>query len=685
MTNKQNSNYDINSMDRLEGAESIRLRPASMLGSGGLDGAKHTFWEILGNGLDEVTSGYSKKLEVRYHPEDGSISVRDYGRGVPMTWSEKLQDWGWSIVYNTLYAGGKLGDPKTVLIGYDDWDNFSFKDFSYLASVGLNGVGAACSQFTSEFFRVISYRDGKEYEMYFEAGYPAWDEMKISEQSQENGTYVHWKPDNRVFTSVDIPASWYKSICKGISSVSGVDIYFYEGDKETFYPATTISESLSNALGGAFVAESRHLLHESVMDQDDNEVGVLVCEAFVSMSRKGASYSFYNNQIPVRGGVHADYSESAILHFLSEKAKERGERILMSDILGKYSLIVSTFANEKSYRGQTKDSIDNKYIGDAVYIAISNLLQNSWLMGDQWLKDLLEEAIQSAQLRAMTEAARVQLKDAEKKLNKKVMPDKFISCEYYSQGKSELVELFLVEGDSAGGAAKNGRDGKTQAILKLKGKTLNTKKATIQDALDNNEFVNLVNVLGTGITSEVEGFNLFDISKLKVGKIIIMTDADVDGGHIRTLLLNTFGDYLRPLLEEGYVFLAVPPKYYDGANDTYYYSDEEFNQAKKEGKVSAKFERFKGLGQMNAEQLWDTTMNPANRRLIPVIVSEDDIEFDRAMSIVSGKDSSHRKMYLIETLMGGSEELEETMNTLNQLYEDLQYEDVLDTVEVVYG
>jgi len=681
MTDKNLNSYDIDSLKKLKGADPIRKRPASMLGSGGLDGAKHTFWEIVGNALDEISSGYGDRIEVKYYPEDGSISVRDFGRGVPLTWSEKEEDWGWSMVYNTLYAGGKMDDPKTVLIGFDDWNNFKFSDYSYLASIGLNGVGAACSQFTSEYFDVVSYRDGKEYSMHFEKGYPAWEELHVSEQSQPNGTFVKWKPDSEVFTDVNITFAWLKTVCEDMSYVSGVDVILSDGKKEILYPASNIKKRLEERTG-SYVAESTFLHHEDLMDSDNNVVGVLVCEANVVMSEKGAGVRFFNNQVKVVGGVHEDYSRHAIVEFYKAKGKEAGVKLLDGDILGQYSMIITTLANEKSYRGQTKDSIDNEYIGEAIFYAIDRLLNNSWLKEEAWCTKILERAITAATIREAAKAAEAQIKEANKKINKPTMPSKFVSCEAMLEGRYNEVELFIVEGDSAKGSTLAARDSRFQSILPIRGKSLNTAKASVERTLNNKEAVEIMNVIGAGMTVEEEGYSLFNMNNLKVGKVIIMTDADEDGKHIQTLQITFIYKYMRPLLDAGLVYLANPPKYH--SNGVYYYTEDEFQKAREEGKVGKNFDRYKGLGQMNAQVLWDTTMNPETRKLTQVKIEEGDFEFESAIEVMSGADVSVRKQFVLDALMDGYENYEDSIEILNGILEEMEFEDELEIEEVYY-
>lgn len=685
MSNKNVENYDIDSLDGLEGAEAIRKRPASMLGSGGLDGAKHTFIEIIGNALDEVSSGFCDKIVVKYDRNDGSLVVRDYGRGVPMTWSEKKQTYGWDLVYNRLYSGGKLADPKTRLIGFSDWDNFSFDNYSYLASVGLNGVGAACSQFTSEFFHVISYRDGKEYEMYFEGGYPAWDEMKVREQSEPNGTYIHWKPDAKVFSNVDITFAWIKQNCEGISYVSGVDVHLFDGDKEYVYKASDIKTHLEQKLG-SYVASTKYLHHEEETGKDGNVTGVLVCEAEVAMGAKGAGTHFYNNQIAVRGGVHEEYSWGTIAKFFIDRAKEQGVKLIPGDVVGKCSFIVTTLANDKSYRGQTKDSIDNEYIGQAVGKACLVILETAWARSEGWVSHILKEAIVSAQVREASKLEESKIREISKAINKPVMPEKLTSCSALLDKKYKDVELFLVEGDSAGKNVVSARDGRTQAVLPLKGKSLNTEKSTLEKAMNNEEVKSLLNVIGAGMTVESEGYSLFDIDKSRVGKIIIMADADVDGSHIRTLLLTNLAKFTAPLLDAGVVYISISPKYKVHATGKYYFSEEEFQEAKASGEVYGNFTRYKGLGEIDAEDLWETSLNPATRRLMQVKVDTSDPEFRNAIRVMSGSDATIRKQMILEELLVDYDNQEEAMEVLAELYSviDANQEEEVDYEEIYY-
>ena len=521
--------------------------------------------------------------------------------------------------------------------------------------------------------------------MYFEGGFPAWDEMKIREQSEPNGTYIHWKPDPKVFSNTDITFAWIKQNCEGISYVSGVDVHLFDGDKEYVYKASDIKTHLEQKLG-SYVASTKYLHHEEETDKDGNVTGVLVCEAEVAMGAKGAGAHFYNNQIAVRGGVHEEHSWGAIAQFFIEHAKEQGVKLIPGDIIGKCSLIVTTLANDKSYRGQTKDSIDNAYIGKAVGMACYTILQTSWARSEAWVSHILKEAIVSAQVREASKLDDSKIREISKAINKPVMPEKLTSCSALLDKKYKDVELFLVEGDSAGKNVVSARDGRTQAVLPLKGKSLNTEKSTLEKAMNNEEVKSLLNVIGAGMTVESEGYSLFDIDKSRVGKIIIMADADVDGSHIRTLLLTNLAKFTAPLLDAGVVYISISPKYKVHATGKYYFSEEEFQEAKASGEVYGSFTRYKGLGEIDAEDLWETSLNPATRRLMQVKVDTSDPEFRNAIKVMSGSDATIRKQMILEELLVDYDNHEEAMEVLSELYSvmDANQEEEVDYEEIYY-
>jgi len=341
---------------------------------------------------------------------------------------------------------------------------------------------------------------------------------------------------------------------------------------------------------------------------------------------------------------------------------------------------------EINYRGQTKDSIDNAYIGKAVGMACYTILQTSWARSESWVSHILKEAIVSAQVREASKLEESKIREISKAINKPVMPSKLTSCSALLDKKYADVELILVEGDSAGQNVVSARDGRTQAVLPLKGKSLNTEKNTLEKALSNKEVTSILNVIGAGLTVETEGFSIFDINKSKVGKIIIMTDADVDGAHIRTLLLSLLNRFTAPLLEAGIVYISIPPKYKVISTGKYYYSEEEFQQAKANGEVVGAFKRYKGLGEVDAKDLWETSLNPATRRLLQIKVDTSDPEFRNAIRVMSGSDSSIRKQMILEELLVDYDDHDEAMEVLAELYSvmDANQEEEVDYEEIYY-
>lgn len=676
-------NYTADSMDVVKNERtSIRQRPATMLGSSGKDGALHTIIEILGNVVDEASSGFGDKVEFTFHKEDNSISIRDFGRGVPMAWSEKNKRYGWDIVYNKLYAGGKLKDPKLRLIGFDDWDNFKFSDFPYLASVGLNGVGASCAQFTSEYFEVTSYRDGHKYFKRFEKGYPVGEELTVSDQGDEpNGTLVHWKPDSEVFSGLPLKFKDIEGMLKDLSYIAGLDLVINNGGKVTEIPRSSFSDHYLNLANGNATYD-KYLYHEEDLDDTGNTLGVLVSEAQVVIGENSFKTSFFNNCIQVRGGVHQEYTYGAIYKLFKSLGSKEGYKFSDGDIYPHISVAVSTLANEKSYRGQTKDSIDNEYIGTAVYYAVENALIKAASSKASWLKRVYNNILDSYKLRLASKETEKQIKELNKQI-KTSLPLKFKPCEFYIKKKYDLCELYILEGDSGAKGATGARNSDSQAIMPVKGKTLNTSRATINDILNNEEIMGLIRIIGTGVESTTEGFDAFNLSKLRFSKIIIMTDADSDGAHIRTLLLSFFYKYMPELVYRGYIYIAVVPKY--DANGVFYYSDDEFEQAKADGLVGKHFKRFKGIGQMDAKDLKRSAMDPATRVLMRVEVDRDDHKFHKAIHDMSGKDSSRRKEIIMSKGREdgqedevSEEELEEIFNSLRENIEDseIDYEEI---------
>lgn len=659
------SNYDDNSIDRLEGAQRIRFRPEAMLGSSGIDGARHTVYEIVGNASDEQMSGYGDRLDITYY-EDGSISVRDYGRGVPLGWNEKKQEWNYFLIYEEMYAGGKYGDSQEVLRKIneeDSWDTFNIKDYPYLITVGLNGLGAAATQCSSEYCTVSSIRDGVKKTMKYEKGVHILDELIVEDTDEENGTFVHWKPDIEVFTDVNLTSKWVERLCKNLSYTAGFTVTFNNKGNITVYEKSDIFEQLKKEVGECSYSSTFH--HE--VDESND---VCICYSDIAVGVGGAGVSFFHNKVEISGGVHSDSVNSALMDFFSERASERGIRVRSSDFSGKLSIIVSTLSNKVSYRGQTKDSLDNFYVYRGIYLNLKGLLDLEWSKGTSWLLDVVAEVMQNAENRIAVSELAKNIREVEKAVKTTKLSYKFKSCDAYEKKRYDEVEFWIFEGDSACNSGKYARDSRFQCMMPIRGKSLNVFKATVDKIISNKEIRDIAAVLGCGVDMGIEGVESFDRSKLKVGKIIIGADADIDGSHIRMLLFLIFYKLFPELLYEGLVYVADTPKFVINLkNDESIFclNDAELREKRKEiGEGNIKeITRFKGLGELNADQLWDTTLNPETRNLIQIKIDKNDAGIYDSLEAFFGKNTDRRKRAILGSMMG--EEFDTVMDNIEEM------------------
>lgn len=669
--------YDDNSIDRLEGAERVRFRPAAILGSNGLDGAKHTIYEIVGNASDEQMSGYGDKIEIGYH-EDGSIFVRDYGRGVPLGWNEKKQEWNYFLIYEELYAGGKYDDSQEILRDIDSrnaWDTFDIKDYPYLITVGLNGLGAAATQCTSEYCTVSSFRDGIKRTMKFEKGAHILENLIEEPTDEANGTLVHWKPDAKVFTDVNIGSKWVEKLCKSLSYTADFTVIFNNKGKITEYSKSTIEEQMKADVGEAISIDSFH--HEV-----DEGGDVCICFSNIALGPGGRGNEFFHNKVEIRGGVHSEAVNTAISLFFEDRGRERGIRIKNSDYSGKLSTIVSTLSNKVSYRGQTKDSLDDMYVFRCIERALEGRLKLEWNKGTDWLLDIVDEVVQNAENRIAVAELSKNIREVEKAVKTAKVSDKFKSCDAYEKKQWSQVELLIFEGDSAGGAGKEARDSRYQAIMPIRGKSLNVFKATVNKIIDNNEIKDIAAILGCGIDMGIEGMETFNRDKLKVGKVIFCADADIDGRHIRMLLFLIFYKLFPELLYEGIVYMVNTPLYTIVLRDgtSVYCLDEDELKEKRESigeRNILEITRFKGLGEVNPNQLWDTTLNPETRHLTQLKIDRNDTDVYDALEAFFGKNTDRRKKAILGSMIG-----EGFDSMLDSIEDMLEYIDSLDLSEL---
>ena len=619
----------------LEGLEAVRKRPGMYIGSTGPSGLHHLVYEIVDNSIDEALAGYCTHIEVTIKPGN-IIEVSDNGRGIPVDIQPKLGIPAVTVVYTVLHAGGKFGG----------------EDSGYKVAGGLHGVGASVVNALSEWLVVHVRRDGAEYEQSFKRGKPDGDLKKVG-VAASTGTTVTFKPDPEMFT--ETTEYDYEILLKRLREESflnaGVRITLTDERPESIEKNDGVPPQESMCYEGGvrsfvqYLHEKRDLtpLHPQViyMKGEANgavaEVALQYCDSYNELI-----LSFANNVHTPEGGTHEEGLKTALTRVFNEFGrakgylKEKDENWQGSDVREGMIAVVSVKLQEAQFEGQTKAKLGNTYIKTLVSNIVYNKLSEFLEENPAVAKAVFEKVTQAARARAAAKKARdlVRRKSA---LESNRMPGKLADCHENDPAKTEI---FIVEGDSAGGSAKQGRDSNIQAILPLWGKMLNVEKARADRIYGNDKLMPVVTALGTGIGDE------FDINKVRYHKIFIMADADVDGSHICTLMLTFFFRYMRPLIEHGYVYVAQPPlfKLQKGSTVKYAYNEDEMKQLSAE-MPGAKVNRYKGLGEMNPEQLWETTMNPDNRVIVQIKI-EDAERADEAFSILMGEQVEPRKEFI---------------------------------------
>ena len=618
----------------LEGLEAVRKRPGMYIGSTGPSGLHHLVYEIVDNSIDEALAGYCTHIEVTIKPGN-IIEVSDNGRGIPVDIQPKMGIPAVTVVYTVLHAGGKFGG----------------EDSGYKVAGGLHGVGASVVNALSEWLVVRVRRDGAEYEQSFKRGKPDGDLKKIG-PAASTGTTVTFKPDPVMFT--DTTVYDYDILLKRLREEAflnaGVRITLTDEREESLSETGAPVRETMCYEGGissfvTYLQKRRDLtpLHPEPIymkgeaDGAVAEVALQYCDSFNELM-----LSFANNVHTPEGGTHEEGFKLSLTRVFNEYARAKGilkdkdENLKGPDVREGIIAVISVKLQEAQFEGQTKAKLGNTYIKTLVSGVVYKALSEYFEENPAVAKAILEKATQAARARAAAQKARdlVRRKSA---LESNRMPGKLADCHEKDPSKTEL---FIVEGDSAGGSAKMGRDSNIQAILPLWGKMLNVEKARADRIYGNDKLMPVVTALGTGIGDE------FDISKVRYHKIFIMADADVDGSHICTLMLTFFFRYMRPLIEHGYVYVAQPPLYKLAKGQTvkYAYNDDEMKVLSAE-MPGAKVNRYKGLGEMNPEQLWETTMNPDNRVIVQITI-EDAERADEAFSILMGEQVEPRRQFI---------------------------------------
>ena len=620
--------YTADDIQVLEGLEAVRLRPGMYIGSTSARGLHHLVWEIVDNGIDEALAGFANRIDVTIEPED-IIAVRDNGRGMPVGIHEKTGISAVETIMTVLHAGGKFGGG------------------AYKVSGGLHGVGASVVNALSEWLEVTVYQDGKIYFIRFENGGHAVEPLKVIGTTEETGTLVRFKADPQIFK--DTTVYDYETLNSRLRQLAFLnkDIRLTLTDKRT-------PDGPSNDYkyeGGIieyvqFLNKNKSTISDKVIYVEGLQDGILAEVALqYNDGYQSSIYSFCNNIHTHEGGYHEDGFRMALTRCINAYAKnnnmiKQDESLSQDDVKEGLVAIISVKHPDPQYEGQTKTKLGNSEVRKIVSNIAGEQINRFFLENPDIAKAIVEKAEIASKARIAAKKARELTRRKSALDGISSLPGKLTDCS--SKDASEC-EIYIVEGDSAGGSAKQGRDAKTQAILPLRGKILNVEKARTHRIFENQEIRSMITAFGCGIQEDV------DVSKLRYHKIVIMTDADVDGSHICTLMLTFLYRFMKPVIEGGYVYIAQPPLYkvQKGKKIAYAYKEQEMDQLREEFKDGYKVQRYKGLGEMDAEQLWETTMDPHHRVLKRVTI-DDAMEADSVFDMLMGEDVEPRREYIQE-------------------------------------
>lgn len=624
----QQQSYDENQIQVLEGLEAVRKRPGMYIGSTSGKGLHHLVWEIVDNSIDEALAGFCTEINVIIE-EDNSITVKDNGRGIPVGIHEKMGRPAVEVIMTVLHAGGKFGGG------------------GYKVSGGLHGVGASVVNALSTELDVTVHRDGKVHYQKFHKGVPAAD-LEVIGETDVTGTITHFKPDAEIFKETTVYD--YEILANRIRELAflnrGLKItiedkrenkrsneYYYEGGIKSYV------EHLNR---------TREVIHDEPVYIEGEKDGITT-EVAIQYNDSYTSniYSFANNIHTYEGGTHEAGFKSALTRVINDYArknkifKESDDNLSGEDVREGITAIISIKHPDPQFEGQTKTKLGNSEVRTVTDSVFSEAFDKFLLENPSVARKIVEKGLMAARARLAAKKAR-ELTRRKSALEISNLPGKLADC---SSKDPSISELYIVEGDSAGGSAKQGRDRHFQAILPLRGKIINVEKARLDKILSNNEIRAIITALGTGIGED------FDITKARYHKVVIMTDADVDGAHIRTLLLTFFYRYMRPIIEQGYIYIAQPPLYkiQQGKRIEYAYNDKQLDEylAEMPDQPKPGIQRYKGLGEMNPEQLWETTMAPETRTLLQVTL-EDAIDADETFDTLMGDKVEPRRNFIEE-------------------------------------
>ena len=639
------NSYGNESISSLKGADRVRKRPSVIFGSDGIEGCKHSFFEILSNAIDEAREGFGKEIQIIRH-SDRSITVTDHGRGCPVEYNKSEQRYNWELVFCELYAGGKY---KT-----NSGENYEY-------SLGLNGLGACATQYSSEYMDVTVRRDGYEYKLYFEKGLNVKGGLNKTETKlKETGTIIKWKPDLDVFTDISIPLEFFQDVLKKQAIVnSGVTFELYDEESDVhyeYYYENGIIDYLDEVNEGKNITDIVYLEDSGVgRDREDKaDYKVKVQVGFCFNNEKNLLEYYHNSSFLEYGGSPDKAIKQAFVYEIDKFIKDLGKytkgekKISFIDIQDSLVLIVNSFSTMTSYENQTKKSITNKFIQEFISDFMKKQLEIYFIENKMLVEKIINQILVNKRSREKAEKTRLNLKN---KLGGKIdisnRVKKFVDCRTKNVSQREL---YIVEGDSALGACKLARDSEFQAIMPVRGKILNCLKADYDKIFNSDIIVDLIKVLGCGVeikTKHSKDFDSFDFEKLQWDKVIICTDADVDGYQIRTLILTMLYRLMPTLIENRKVFIAESPLFEitSGKNTYFAYNEKEKNEMLKKIKGKYSVQRSKGLGENDPDMMWKTTMCPDSRKLVSVLPDDEELT-GKVFGILLGDDLQGRKDFI---------------------------------------
>ncbi len=650
MAGKKTKSYDNESITKLKGADRVRKRPAVIFGSDGIEGCEHSIFEIISNSIDEARDGHGNKIIISYY-QDNSIEVEDFGRGCPVDFNASENCYNWELVYCELYAGGK-------------YENNESGDYEY--SLGLNGLGACATQYSSEYTDVEVYRDGFRYNLHFEKGENVGGLQKEPTKRKQTGTRTKWRPDLEVFTDINVSREYFEEILKKQAVVNpGISFVFrYENEdgkfeENTYIYENGISDYINEIIGDNYITPPQFWQCERKgRDRDDKPEYKVKLSFAAAFSKNIAQIEYYHNSSFLEhGGVPDKAVQAAFVSQIdaylknNNKYQKNESKIKFVDVQDSLVLISSSFSTLTSYENQTKKAITNKFIYEAMVDFLKHQLEVYFIENPDDALKIAEQVILNKRSRETAEKTKQNLK---KKLAGNIdlsnMVQKFVDCRTKDLSRREI---FIVEGDSALGACKTARDAEFQAIIPVRGKILNCLKADYDKIFKSDIITDLIKVLGCGVEVRAKAnkeLSTFNLDNLKWNKIIIATDADVDGFQIRTLILTMLYRLTPTLIDQGYVYIAETPLFEINTKDRTYFA---YNEKEKDeilkmiGDQKYKIDRSKGLGENDPEMMSLTTMNPATRRLIKV--TPTNIEATANMfDLLLGDNLQGRKDYIAE-------------------------------------